>query len=202
VLDTILFGLKILLLILLYLFIFRVASSAGRDLAETAEAAAAPPRALPDAPPGPVGFGRLGAPAGPVASTTLDGPEAPALAADERGLRRAERESERGGESGSRGMANVHPRLIVERSPVLGEGMELDLQGWLTIGRSPGSDLSLDDGFVSTTHARIVPRGQYFYVEDLGSTNGTFVNEKRVTEAQLRPAARVRIGETVLRYEE
>ena len=106
------------------------------------------------------------------------------------------------GEAGLSMLAHVHPRLIVERSPVLEEGTELELHGWLTIGRSPASDLPLNDGFVSTTHARIVPRGQFFYVEDLGSTNGTFVNEKRVTEAPLRPAARVRIGETVLRYEE
>jgi FHA domain len=202
VLDTILFGLKILLLVLLYLFIFRVVRAAGRDLAETAEAAAAPPRALPDAPMGSPGSGQLGVQAGPVAGATLDGPEGPAFAADARDGRRAERESERSGEAGLGMIAHVHPRLIVERSPVLDAGTELELHGWLTIGRAPGSDLPLDDGFVSTTHARIVPRGQHFFVEDLGSTNGTFVNEKRVTEAQLRSAARVRIGETVLRYEE
>jgi FHA domain len=202
VLDTILFGLKILLLILLYLFIFRVARAAGRDLAETAEAASAPPRALPDAPLGSVGSGQMGAQAVPVVGATLDGPEAAAFAADERDVRRAGRESERSGEAGPGMMAHVRPRLIVERSPVLDEGTELELHGWLTIGRSSSSDLPLDDGFVSSTHARIVPRGESFYVEDLGSTNGTFVNEKRVTEAQLRPAARVRIGETVLRYEE
>jgi len=201
VLDTILFGLKILLLVLLYLFIFRVARAAGHDLAETAEAAAAP-RALADAPLGSARFGRLGRQAGPVTGMTLDGPEAPAFPADGCDQRRTERESERSDEVDLGMMAHVHPRLIVERSSVLDEGTELELHGRLTIGRSPGSDLPLDDGFVSTTHARIVPRGQYFFVEDLGSTNGTFVNEKRVTEAQLRPAARVRIGETVLRYEE
>jgi len=201
VLDTILFGLKILLLVLLYLFIFRVARAAGHDLAETAEAAAAP-RALADAPLGSARFGRLGRQAGPVTGMTLDGPEAPAFPADGCDQRRTERESERSDEVDLGMMAHVHPRLIVERSSVLDEGTELELHGRLTIGRSPGSDLPLDDGFVSTTHARIVPRGQCFFVEDLGSTNGTFVNEKRVTEAQLRPAARVRIGETVLRYEE
>jgi hypothetical protein len=199
VLDTVLFGLKILLLILLYLFIFRVARAAGRDLAETAEAAA-PPRHLPDAASGSLGPERSEPPAEPVAGAASDGLELSALAAGERDERRAGRESERSGEMSM--LAHVHPRLIVERSPVLEEGTELQLHGWLTIGRSPASDLPLNDGFVSTTHARIVPRGQFFYVEDLGSTNGTFVNEKRVTEAPLRPSSRVRIGETVLRYEE
>jgi hypothetical protein len=132
------------------------------------------------------------------AGSTLDGP---AFAGEARDLRRAERESERSG-AGLDTMAHIRPRLIVEHSPVLDAGAEVELQGWVTFGRSPSSDVSLDDGFVSSTHARISSRGQYFFIEDLGSTNGTFVNEKRVSEAQLRPDARVRIGETTFRYEE
>jgi hypothetical protein len=201
VLDTILFGLKILLLILLYLFIWRVARAVGHDLAETSDAASALPRALPDVAARSVGPLPLGAGTSPAAGSTLDGPEAFALGDQARDLRRAERESERSG-AGLGMMTGVRPRLIVERSPVLDEGMEVELHGWLTMGRSAGTDLPLDDGFVSSTHARILPRGQYFYVEDLGSTNGTFVNEKRITEAQLRPDVRVRVGETVFRYEE
>lgn len=199
--DTILFGLKILLLILLYLFIWRVARAVGRDLTETAEVAAAPARSLPNAPLSPPGPVRREAVSAPSVGATLDGLEV-AASAEQRQQRRAERESERSGDAGAGMMAHVRPRLIVERSSVLDEGTEIVLVGWLTIGRSPGSDLPLNDGFVSATHARIVLRGQYFFVEDLGSTNGTFVNEKRVTEAQLRSDARVRIGETVLRYEE
>jgi len=61
----------------------------------------------------------------------------------------------------------------------------------------------LDEQFVSSTHARFIPRGSFYYVEDLGSTNGTYVNEKRVSgEAQLKLDSRVRIGETIFRYEE
>ena len=60
----------------------------------------------------------------------------------------------------------------------------------------------LDEEYVSSTHARLVPRGQFIYVEDLGSTNGTFVNEKQVTDAQLRLDSRLRVGETIFRYEE
>jgi hypothetical protein len=98
--------------------------------------------------------------------------------------------------------AVVRPRLVVESSLVLPTGQEIVLEGWLGIGRSSGSDLVLNDHFVSSTHARVVRRGQYFFVEDLGSTNGTYVNERRVTEAQLRLDTRLRIGETVFRYEE
>jgi pSer/pThr/pTyr-binding forkhead associated (FHA) protein len=76
------------------------------------------------------------------------------------------------------------------------------LEGWLTVGRAATSDIVLDEPFVSSTHARLFLRGQFYVVEDLGSTNGTFVNDKPVTEAELRLDARVRIGETVFRYEE
>ena len=59
--------------------------------------------------------------------------------------------------------------------------MVFPLDGWVTVGRAATSDIVLDEHFVSSTHARFVPRGQFYFVEDLGSTNGTFVNEKQVT---------------------
>ena len=63
--------------------------------------------------------------------------------------------------------------------------------------------LQIDDAFVSHMHARILRRGQFYFVEDLGSTNGTFVNGQRVSgDAQLRVRDELRFGETVLRYEE
>jgi pSer/pThr/pTyr-binding forkhead associated (FHA) protein len=99
-------------------------------------------------------------------------------------------------------MAHIDPRLVVEASPVLAAGTEVRLEGWIMIGRSPTSDLVLDDPFVSQTHARVVPRGQLHFVEDLGSTNGTFVNGREVVEAQLLLDTEVRIGETIFRYEE
>ena len=99
-------------------------------------------------------------------------------------------------------MAHIDPRLVVEASPVLAAGTEVRLEGWIMIGRSPASDLVLDDPFVSQTHARVVPRGQLHFVEDLGSTNGTFVNGREVVEAQLMLDTELRIGETIFRYEE
>ncbi len=99
--------------------------------------------------------------------------------------------------------ANLHPRLIVESSEVLNSGSEVELGGGLTVGRSRSSDLQIDDAFVSHMHARILRRGQFYFVEDLGSTNGTFVNGQRVSgDAQLRVRDELRFGETVLRYEE
>jgi pSer/pThr/pTyr-binding forkhead associated (FHA) protein len=52
-------------------------------------------------------------------------------------------------------------------------------------------------------HARIMRRGAYHFVEDLGSTNGTFLNDRRIEQdAQLKVHDELRIGQTILRYEE
>ena len=94
-------------------------------------------------------------------------------------LRREERASERtiAGEKLDF-TPHINPRLVVEESPIVPPGVIFPLEGWITVGRAPTSDIVLDEQFVSSTHARLVPRGQFYYVEDLGSTNGTFVNEK------------------------
>jgi hypothetical protein len=98
---------------------------------------------------------------------------------------------------------HLDPKLVVERSKVLGVGSEIDLSGGLTIGRSGANDVTIEDPFVSHMHARILRRGPYHYVEDLGSTNGTFLNDQRVEGgARLKVRDTLRLGETVLRYEE
>jgi FHA domain len=67
------------------------------------------------------------------------------------------------------------------------------------IGRGAECDLRLDDTFVSQEHARIFAKDGSWYVEDLGSTNGTFVNEQRLSApAMLTTGDRIRIGTTVL----
>ncbi len=184
-LDVVLFALKIGFLVLLYLFIFLVVRRAGRDVVDDRPSVA--PR---------VPAARAPTPA-PVAADELLATPA------ERRVRREQREVDRTqpGESFDL-MAHIDPRLVVESSPVLAPGTEVKLEGWIMIGRSPASDLVLDDPFVSQTHARVVPRGQLHFVEDLGSTNGTFVNGREVVEAQLLLDAEVRIGETIFRYEE
>ena len=79
------------------------------------------------------------------------------------------------------------------------KGKTFTLGDELTIGRSENCTLILDDAYVSQMHARIFPRGDRFVVEDLGSTNGTYLNRQRLTSpAELQRGDRVKIGKTVL----
>ena len=96
-------------------------------------------------------------------------------------------------------------RLVVQRSPSLEEGDEFPLNSApVTIGRGGQNDLVLDgDEFASSRHARIEVRGDGVWVQDLDSTNGTYVNGSRVAGAQRLDAGDVlRVGETDLRIEE
>ena len=69
----------------------------------------------------------------------------------------------------------------------------------VTIGRAPTSTIVLNDDYVSSNHARLVPRGDEWLVEDTGSTNGTFVNDQKVTAAVVVPVGgRIKIGRNVL----
>ena len=96
-------------------------------------------------------------------------------------------------------------RLVVQRSPSLEEGGEFPLNSApVTVGRGGQNDLVLTgDEFASARHARIEMRGDGAWVQDLESTNGTFVNGARVAGAQRLDAGDVlRVGETDLRVEE
>jgi hypothetical protein len=95
-------------------------------------------------------------------------------------------------------------RLVVVSSPALEEGVVLSIDSSaLTVGRARGNDVTIDgDTFASARHARFEPRRDGIYVDDAGSTNGTFVNGIRLTDARrLTPGDVVRIGETDLRFE-
>jgi len=94
--------------------------------------------------------------------------------------------------------------LVVQRSPSLDEGEEFPLNSApLTVGRGGQNDLVLaGDDFASARHARIELRGDGVWVQDLESTNGTFVNGSRVAGAQrLDQGDVLRVGETDLRVE-
>jgi pSer/pThr/pTyr-binding forkhead associated (FHA) protein len=96
-------------------------------------------------------------------------------------------------------------RLVVQRSPSLSAGDEFPLNSApVTVGRGGQNDLVLGgDEFASARHARIEVRGDGVWVQDLDSTNGTYVNGSRVAGAQRLGGGDVlRVGETDLRVEE
>ena len=69
----------------------------------------------------------------------------------------------------------------------------------MIIGRSPECELLVEDTYASQEHARIFGKNGSWYVEDLGSTNGTYVNDQKLAApAMIQPGDRVRVGTTVL----
>jgi len=164
-LEEALLVLKIAFLVLLYLFIWRIVRTIGKDAKPSQESfvmrPAAPPAAVPVAAPG-------------AAEALPPQPLGP-------------------------------PRLVVERSPVLQAGSELELDSVsFTVGRSFENDVAIDgDEFASARHLRVEPRRDGVWVHDLGSTNGTYVNGERIEEPRrLERGDVVAVGATELRYEE
>jgi FHA domain len=97
----------------------------------------------------------------------------------------------------------VHPRLEVVAAMGHEPGTTFDVGSGATLGRSNGADINVDDPFASSAHARIFQRGDYMYVEDMGSTNGTYVNGRQIRTAErLKVADTIRIGDTEYRYQE
>jgi hypothetical protein len=94
------------------------------------------------------------------------------------------------------------PRLVVERAPGHQPGMIYDLDGDLVLGRGDRAEIRLEDPFASSRHARIYEQGNSLIVEDLGSTNGTYLNEELLqTPRPLHPGDRVRIGDSEFAFE-
>lgn len=81
-----------------------------------------------------------------------------------------------------------------------GKGQQASLEeAPLLIGRGSGAAIRLDDDYVSTRHAQIAFSGDQWYVEDLGSTNGTYIGNHRLTEPTVVQAgSKVRVGKTTL----
>jgi pSer/pThr/pTyr-binding forkhead associated (FHA) protein len=92
------------------------------------------------------------------------------------------------------------PRELAVISPEEAEGQAFPLAEEISIGRAPGCAVALPtDTFVSQVHARVFRRGDEYWVEDLGSTNGTLVNGRKLTgPAPLRKGDRLQVGRTVL----
>jgi hypothetical protein len=117
------------------------------------------------------------------------------LRRDERGLAPAGAGYGAGGADG--GIAADGDRPAPELEP------RLDVRAGARLGRAASSDVHIDDSYASAAHARVYPRGGRVVIEDLGSTNGTFVNGHQLTRPlELEPNDTVRIGDTELRYRE
>jgi len=93
-------------------------------------------------------------------------------------------------------------RFVVLDGPGLKKGGTVELTAATIVGRDQRSGLELgEDEFASARHARLELRSDGVWVEDLGSTNGTFVNGERVTAERLAPGDVLRLGGTELRLE-
>jgi pSer/pThr/pTyr-binding forkhead associated (FHA) protein len=96
---------------------------------------------------------------------------------------------------GSRGVPST---LVVTAGGLSGTSVRLG-DAPVTLGRSQDSTIVLDDDYASSRHARFFPRDGQWYVEDLGSTNGTYLDRTKVTNAApVKIGVPVRIGKTVV----
>jgi hypothetical protein len=94
------------------------------------------------------------------------------------------------------------PRLRVETAPGLRAGAVYDLSNGALLGRGADADIVLEDSFSSSRHARLIPQGDAVVVEDLGSTNGTYLNDEPLSGPQpLHEGDRIRIGDSEFTFE-
>jgi pSer/pThr/pTyr-binding forkhead associated (FHA) protein len=96
---------------------------------------------------------------------------------------------------------DFEPRLVVERAPGHSPGMEYEIGEGAVMGRGDQAEIRLDDPFASSRHAKLTRQGGIVVIEDLGSTNGTYLNEEILAGPQpLHAGDRVRIGDSEFTY--
>ena len=94
-------------------------------------------------------------------------------------------------------------RLVVERAPGHSPGMIYDIGEGAVLGRGDEAEIRLDDPFASSRHAQLILQAGVVVLEDLGSTNGIYLNEELLQgPAPLHNGDRVRIGDSEFSYEE
>jgi hypothetical protein len=94
------------------------------------------------------------------------------------------------------------PRLRVLTAAGLRDGSAYDLSDGAVLGRGDQADIQLEDSFASSQHARLDPQGDVMVLEDLGSTNGTFLNGEPLRGPQpLHAGDRIRIGDSEFSFE-
>jgi len=99
-------------------------------------------------------------------------------------------------------VAATDANLVVAQGGGLTPGEQIDVFGGVTIGRGADADIRIEDRFASGLHCRVHSRGNSYFVEDLSSTNGTYLNGADLHgEAPLNDMDEIRIGDTELRFE-
>jgi hypothetical protein len=99
--------------------------------------------------------------------------------------------------------AGVSPKLEVIAAMGFEPGTLFDISDGATLGRADSADIHVEDPFASSVHARIFASSGFMHVEDMGSTNGTYLNGRQLRKAeQLKPADKIRIGDSEYSYRE
>jgi hypothetical protein len=99
--------------------------------------------------------------------------------------------------------AGVAPQLVVVAAKGHEPGASWDVGDGATLGRSDGAQIRVEDNFASSSHARIFLRGDSMYLEDVGSTNGTYLHGRQIRSPErLRGSDVIRIGDSEYRYQE
>jgi pSer/pThr/pTyr-binding forkhead associated (FHA) protein len=121
-----------------------------------------------------------------------------AVWAEIRGPRVSTRRQNAGAKAARKPRKITEPHLLVVE-PAAQRGRTFTLGQELTVGRAAGCQVTLDDTYVSQLHARVFARDGQYLVEDLGSTNGTYLNRARVTGAiVMNRGDRLQVGNTIM----
>jgi hypothetical protein len=100
------------------------------------------------------------------------------------------------------GRGGGKPKLRVQSGSGLSPGSAYDLSEGALLGRGDQADIRIEDGFASAKHARLIPQGDVMVLEDLGSTNGTYLNGEPVRGPQpLHAGDKIRIGDSEFSFE-